>query len=379
MGFLETTLNVNLSTPINQLGYGIAGLNIAKALTEAGHTVALFTISNVEAPEEYHEMLRPLISNSRWPDFTAPSIRLWHQHDMSQFVGSGPKVAFPIFELDTLADIERHHLGHCDYWFVCSQWAKDVLVENLEDSLKSGDIADRTFVIPLGVDRSIFRENISQREETIFLNVGKWEVRKGHDILVEAFNLAFEEEDDVELWMLCDNPFYRDEENFEWERLYRSSKLGDKVKVIPRQDTQTDVYNIMAQSDCGVFPSRGEGWNLDLLEMMSCGKSAIATNYSAHTEFCNKENCYLVDLPEKEEANDGKWFRGQGGWGKIDTKQVEEIAEHMKNVHELKKNDNLNLNQAGIDTAKKFSWENSAKCILEAVKTMQEKDDTHTE
>jgi len=374
MGFLETTLNVNLSAPINQLGYGITGLNIAKALTESGHTVALFTISNVEAPEEYHEMLRPLISNSRWPDFNAPSIRIWHQYDMSQFVGRGPKVGFPIFELDTLADIERHHLGHCDYWFVCSQWAKDVLVENLEDSLKSGDIADRTFVIPLGVDRSIFRENISQRKETIFLNVGKWEVRKGHDILVKAFNLAFEEDDDVELWMLCDNPFNRDEENFEWERLYRSSKLGDKVKVIPRQDTQMDVYNIMSQSDCGVFPSRGEGWNLELLEMMSCGKSAIATNYSAHTEFCDKENCYLVDLPEKEEANDGKWFRGQGKWGKIDDKQVEEIAEHMKTVHELKKKDNLNLNQAGIDVAKKFSWKNSAKCILEAIKTMQEKE-----
>ena len=73
----------------------------------------------------------------------------------------------------------------------------------------------------------------------------------------------------------------------------------------------------MSQADCGVFPAKAEGWNLDLLEMMSCGKSTIATNYSGHTEFCNKENCYLVDLPEMETAEDGKWFRGQGEWGKI--------------------------------------------------------------
>lgn len=379
MSFLETTVNINFSAPINQLGYGVAGLNLSKVLSEAGHTVSLFTISNIDAPEAYHEMLKPLIANSRWPDFHAPSIRLWHQHDMSQFVGRGPKIGFPIFELDRLVDLEKHHLGHCDYWFVCSQWAKDILVKDLTETLgEDANVADRTFVIPLGVDREIFGETLTQREETVFLNVGKWEVRKGHDILVNAFNAAFEEDDNVELWMLCDNPFYSDDQNFEWERLYRSSKLGDKIKVIPRQGAQSDVYNIMSQSDCGVFPARAEGWNLDLLEMMSCGKNVIATNYSGHTEFCNEENCYLVDLPEKEVAEDGKWFRGQGEWGKIGEKEVEAIAEHMKTVHDLKKKDKLNLNQAGIDTAKKFSWNNSAKCILDAIKVIQEKDDTHT-
>ena len=68
----------------------------------------------------------------------------------------------------------------------------------------------------------------------------------------------------------------------------------------------------MSQTDCGVFPARAEGWNLELLEMMSCGKNVIATNYSSHTEFCNSENCMLVETTELEDAHDGKWFRGQG-------------------------------------------------------------------
>ena len=46
----------------------------------------------------------------------------------------------------------------------------------------------------------------------------------------------------------------------------------------------------------------------------------------------------------------------------------------MRDVHEKKKNDNLSINQAGIDTAKKFSWKNSAQKIIEAI----EKDDSHT-
>ena len=71
---------------------------------------------------------------------------------------------------------------------------------------------------------------------------------------------------------------------------------------------------------------------------------------------------------------DGKWFRGQGSWAKIDKKQVSELAQHMREVHEKKKEDKLNINQAGVDTAKIFNWENSAKKIVEAI----EKNDSHT-
>ena len=380
MSFLESTVSMNLLAPLNQLGYGVTGLNLSTALTKAGHTVALFPIGNIDVPDQYGELIRPMMANSRFPDFNAPSIRLWHQHDRSHFVGRVAKIFFPIFELETFTDLELHHLSHCDYWFVCSQWAKDILVKNVGEHLKSDDIASRVYVIPLGVDREIFRENISHRKETIFFNAGKWERRKGHDVLVTAFNEAFEEDDDVELWMLCDNPFYPEEENFKWERLYRSSKLGDKIRVIPRQKTQLDVYNIMVQTDCGVFPSRAEGWNLELLEMMSCGKNVIATNYSAHTEFCNDENCHLVDVPEElEEAQDGRWFRGQGKWASIGEDQVSQIAEHMRTVHQLKQKDDLKINQAGIDTSKEYTWANAANHIVAALNEINEKqNDSHT-
>ncbi len=367
MSFLDTTHNINLSCPINQLGYGIAGLNIANALDNLKQSVSLFTIGSIDVPEVYHEKLKTLISNSRMPDWNAPSIRIWHQHDMTSFVGKGEKIGFPIFELNKFVDLELHHLSYLDKWFVCSQWAKDILVDQLKEIRGEDYVKENTFVVPLGVDREIFRETASRRKETIFFNCGKWEVRKGHDILIKAFDEAFNEDDEVELWMMCDNPFYSEEETFQWERLYRTSKMGEKVRMIPRQETQQEVYDIMSQVDCGVFPSRGEGWNLELLEMMSCGKKVIATDYSAHTEFANEENCMLVQTEELEEAHDSKWFRGQGEWAKIDEKQISQIAEYMREVHEKKKKDELNINQAGVDTAKKFSWSNSAKKVIEGI------------
>ena len=86
----------------------------------------------------------------------------------------------------------------------------------------------------------------------------------------------------------------------------------------------------MSKADCGIFPSRAEGWNLDMLEMMALNKSIITTNYSAHTEFCNKDNSFLIDISETEPANDGKWFFGQGNWAKIGEEQKRGITIQRK-------------------------------------------------
>ena len=149
--------------------------------------------------------------------------------------------------------------------------------------------------------------------------------------------------------------------------MYTSSRLGDKTFIIPRQQSQKDVYNIMRETDCGVFPARAEGWNLELLEMMACGKHVIATNYSAHTEFCYEKNCLLVETKEKEEAFDGKWFKGQGSWAKISESEIESISKHMQLIHKSKQNNTLGVNQAGLNTAKKYSWKNTSQEIINAL------------
>ena len=197
-------------------------------------------------------------------------------------------------------------------------------------------------------------------DKTIFFNCGKWEVRKGHDFLIDAFKIVEKHDPNVELWMMCTNPFNSPEEENKWKMAYNHPK----VRIIPRAETQQEVYNIMSQVDCGVFPSRGEGWNLELLEMMSCGKHVIATDYSAHTEFCTEENSGLVPIKEVEPAYDGKWFFGQGNWAKIGEHQIFDLGLKMQHFIENRKG---TVNQAGIETAKSFSWKNSAEEIIKHV------------
>jgi hypothetical protein len=92
---------------------------------------------------------------------------------------------------------------------------------------------------------------------------------------------------------------------------------------------------------------------------MAMNKPVIATNYSSHTEFCNKDNSFLVDITEKEKADDGKAFRGQGNWAKIGSQQQDQIISYMRHLY----SNRINTNPEGLKTAEVYSWKNSADKI----------------
>ena len=165
---------------------------------------------------------------------------------------------------------------------------------------------------------------------------------------------------------MCENPFLG-EKNNDWINYYKSSRIANKIRFIPRQKSHRDVYNIMRQVDVGVFPVRAEGWNLELLELLSCGKHVITTDYSGHTEFTNRNNSYIVETDTLVQAQDGIWFHGQGEWAELGKRQEDQIINHMRETHRLKQDSELELNLAGIETAIKFSWENTAREILNGI------------
>jgi len=347
-------MNINISSPINNTGYGVASFNILKEISKKSK-VSYFPISNpgVSSQQEY-DFIMSLVDNSKQFDVDAPFLKIWHQFDLLSHIGKGKYYGFPFFELDTFNDFERRNMEVPDVLFVSSKWAKDVVIKN--------GIKTHVEVIPLGVDRSIFDSSLysdNSSDEYVFLNIGKWEIRKGHDILAALFKQAFPTEKDVRLKLLAStttNSYSSKEEVKQWKKLYGA----DNITIIDGLPSHRDVAQLMAQSNCGIFPSRAEGWNLELLEMMSLNKPVIATNYSSHTEFCNKDNSYLVELNEIEQAYDGKAFHGQGNWGKISQDQKDQIIEHMRYVYKNRINSNID----GVNTAKKFSWENTASMIL---------------
>ncbi len=362
-------MNLNLITGLDPIGYGYVGRFILTELTSAGVQVALFPLSHgVFMTHDPQDPVRLGLANSGRYDSRAPSVRIARARMLAEHVGRGKHAGFPIFELDQFDASEAHHLKQMDAILVCSRWAAGVVA--------SSGIDVPTFVAPLGVDRSVFHEAIAEGQPadqsrepgpTIFVNNGKWEWRKGHDFLLQAFCNAFTPRDNVLLKLLCHNFGLSDEANNSWAKLFLDSNIGTKLRIVPRLANQQQVAALLAGCDCGVFPSRAEGWNLGLLECMSVGLSVIATNYSAHTEFVDHTNSRLVQIEETEPARNDEWLLGDGKWAKLGPSQMEQMVDHLREVHRLKQQGSLARNEAGISTAKSLTWRRTTEAVLRSV------------
>lgn len=354
-------MNINLIAPLNQLGYGVAGQNVSLELNSLDNTVALFPVGPLDVDDERKAIFESMKVNAGFYDIDAPCLRIWHQDNMSEFVGRGLHVGFPFFELDRFNAREIHHLNHLDRLFVASKWAAEVASSQISTDIR---------IVPLGVDRGIFHERVPADrltpDFTVFANVGKWERRKGHDILLRAFNKAFRPTDKVVLKMLCYNPFIGPQNNL-WAHDYSGSPMGRNIVLSPRLTNHKAVARFLAGADCGVFPARAEGWNLELLEMMAMGKHVICTHVTAHTEFADENNSRLIHCEETEPAEDGIWFHGQGDWAHLGDDQEEQLIAHLREIHSLKQTGKLGSNDAGIETGRKFSWTNTANLIIKGL------------
>lgn len=353
-------MGINVCTPVNDLGYGTVGRNLVKAFDKIGANPALFLMGSASVPKNEWELFNRAVEKSKFYEAGDPSFRLFHAWDLALHPTRGKRSAATFFELDSLKKEEVYQLNQMDHVFAFGEWAARVMRE-------SGVTADIQ-VIHCGVDRDIFPARpLPVDGPTRFISAGKWEIRKGHDILLQAFQEAFDKEDDVELVMLCDNPFLSPEETNEWVRHYKESPLGDKISIHPRLETQKEVSDLFATCHAGVFLSRGEGWNLEAMELLSMGRQVVATACTAHLDFLTPDNAYLVPVGPLEKAWDGKWFHGQGRWYQISQDTIKDAAIAMQGIHEWRRRGKLTLNKTGIGTANRYSWESAAQKVCEVL------------
>lgn len=377
--------NLVFAGPINNLGYGVFFTNLAENLVELcdKEDVDIGIMSNSKSIRVSNRLEQRLL-DSRIFNFKCPTIFLYHLHGLHNFCG-GYRVGFPIFELDMFSEIEKNSISNTDELWVCSNWAKSIIKDVSPNKIVR--------VIPGGVDRTIFNEvdEFTSYKEDIGIticSIGKLEKRKGHFNLLEALH-SVNSDEAIRLIAKWNNPFIPDFNNHLVEKLrihgyeylctinetypelsilrFQSTRKANLlVDIVLNSDVDsTIVRNIYMSSDFAVFPYFAEGWNLPLLEAMSCGIPCIATDYSAPTEYLTEINHIPLTNLNKEIAFDGIFFGGNSGsWMSVDVNHIaEKITYAINNLSDLKK-----ISDEGVKTAKEFSWKRSAEIMLEIIK-----------
>jgi len=377
------TSRLSLTAYINSTGYGQSGCNLVHAFDQLGLRPALFTSGGVEYQQHHAAAIEAAHQQGFEFNPDAPSLRLDHQFLMTHHVGRGRRAGYTFFELDRLTRQEVHQLNALDVVFSPSGWAKRVM----EDS----GVTARVVVAQPGVDRFVFHPGVRPawhpelgpppgKDTTVFFNAGKWSLLKGHDFLLEAFEAAFTERDEVMLVMCCFHPivaggFNGPEESARWRDLYLASRLGraGKIRVMPaRLDTQHDLARLMAAADCGFFPARAEGWNMEAAELFAMGKDVVLTDYSAHTEYGRAANGYMLQPDSQDELEPAaEWPfipAGRGNWAPLGPKALECAVGQLRDVHARRRRGRLPVNSAGVATfAERFTWAGCARVMAETL------------
>jgi glycosyltransferase involved in cell wall biosynthesis len=166
----------------------------------------------------------------------------------------------------------------------------------------SGLDPGRVHVVPNGIDPARFHPALAPLDlpglpggyRFLFLGGLLW--RKGVDLLLEAYRLAFTARDDVTL-VVKDfgraGP-YRPQEAEERVRAMAADPGGPRVAFLRERLADADLPRLYASCDCLVHPYRGEGYGLTVAEAMACGRPAIVPAGGATADFCDDETAMLV-------------------------------------------------------------------------------------
>lgn len=182
----------------------------------------------------------------------------------------------------------------------------DRIIVNAEALRPRGAAGARTDVIPSGVDTEIFRPRADAREATrarlglpsgptIIGTVGRLEVRKGTDVLLEAVaELRKKGLPEVRVVVVGDGPL-RDE----LPALAARLGLADQVFML---GDRSDVHEVLGALDLFVLPSRTEGMSNALLEAMATALPVVATAVGGNPEVVAAETTGVLVPPDNSTA-----------------------------------------------------------------------------
>jgi glycosyltransferase involved in cell wall biosynthesis len=208
----------------------------------------------------------------------------------------------------------------------------------MKSYIASGVPSDLVKVVPNGVNTAIFSPQakpwpIPTAKRFKFLFVGGLIWRKGLDVLLQAYQLAFSKADDVTLVIkeIGKSNFYQGMGSYSPVREMQEDPCAPEVIHITQMLTEEQMAGLFTACDCLVHPYRGEGFALPVLEAMACGLPVAVTEGGATDDFCSRDTAFLIPAELRGFFHNKIKFAGGPGWVlEPDPAALAEILRHVR-------------------------------------------------
>lgn len=312
----------------------------------------------VEEPENTGDYYLNVVRSRALPRSHATSgiSVVYGQGDVFRRATGKVRVGFTMLEVDGFPRDWVEQANEMDEIWVPSEF-------NRQGFLASG-LERPIHKIPLGVDTDAFhpgaRRLASPTGEFVFLANFEWGERKDPWLLLRAFNDTFRADEPVRLLCKISN---RDPD-LKLKTEIRNLGLragGGKISYLFNLDfPHAQLPMLYRSADCFLAVSRGEGWDMPLMEAMASGLPTIASDWSSHTEFVHDAIAYRLAVADTIPAVAKCPYYAGFRWAKADEEHLRHLLRH---VYENQDEARAKGVAAAREMAAKWTWRHAAEKI----------------
>jgi glycosyltransferase involved in cell wall biosynthesis len=283
----------------------------------------------------------------------------------------GRNIQWIVFETTSPPEQLMDNLRPAHQVWVPSAWARDIL-------LAKGLASEKLHVVHEGVDADRYYPRFGEVSTNpfVFLFVGKYEERKCLEETIQAFANTYGKDSSAEL--VVKTGYFKDDLD-RTRRLYDyvNTLACDNIKVIYAGVDDTDLWNLYRGANAFVFPSRGEGWGLPLIEAAAMGVPLVTTVWSGQTEFLS--SCKTSVVPVEFTLGDvhcedhKKYYpAADGNFGQWAFPTVDGIAKAMEEVRNNYARYSVSARENSAVVREQFNWTGSVDQALVAISKLKQ-------
>lgn len=269
-------------------------------------------------------------------------------------------------DIETLRHTRRA-AGEWDFVVAGSSWC--------EYQLRIGGIRHTATVLQ-GVDPANFSPAPYREEDGRFIvfSGGKFEYRKGQDLVIAAMRVFMQRHHDAYLacsWInqwpfslatMSQSPHITFHPSGEdcvatlQRTLHENDIPAERVYLAPLVDNSL-IRQIYQQTDIGIFPNRCEGGNnMVMCEYMACGRTVIASDATGHADVITARNAFPLTNYTPVIIKDGAG-RPTGIWHEAAVDELLELLEFTYRNRDAC----VHKGQVAADDMKQLAWDKAAR------------------